>query len=143
MRVKVGHLVDTEKDVNLIDLSPLDRVIAAATNAYHTTSLYQRRYAETEEKKEERRRKVREKLTDSLLAVIHPELDANTTLSNKGDKCHAMLLKVPSRFRRYLSDVLELHEFDGYYTQIIYPSKSISKFCDAPLLVYVESRGGD
>ena len=141
MRVKVGHVVDVEKDVNLVELSPLDRIIAAATNAYHSTSLYQRRYAETAEKKEEQRRKVREKLTDNILSVIHPELDANSTLSSRDDVCYAMLIKVPNRFKVFLADVLSSHEFDAYNTQIIAPAKSLSKFCDAPYLVYIENKG--
>lgn len=143
MRIKVGRLVNTAKDVNLADLSPLDRVIAAATNAYENTSIYKRRFAETEEQKEEQRRKVRETLTDSLLSVITPELDANKTLSEKGDRCLGMLIKVPSRFKYFLADVVQSHEFDAYTTVIIPPSKSLSKFCDAPYLLYVENKGGD
>lgn len=143
MRVRVGRLVDTDKDINLIDLSPLDRIIASATAAYHNTAMYKRRYAETEEKREEQRRKVREKLSDSLLAVIHPELDGNKTLAEKGDRCFAMLIKVPYRFCSFLPDVLDSHEFDAYTTKIIPPSRSLSKFCNAPYLVYVENKGGD
>ena len=126
-----------------MELSPLDRIITSATNAYHSTSMYQRRYAETEEKKQEQMRKVREKLTDNILSVIHPELDANATLAEKNDKCFAMLIKVPNRFKGFLSDVLSSHEFDAYSTQIIPPSKSLLKFCDAPFLVYIENKGGD
>lgn len=143
MRVKVGQLVDVDKEVNLADLSPLDRVISAAINAYRNTSLYRRRYAETEEKKEEQRRKVREALTDALLASIHPELDANRTLSSRGDKCVGLLLKVPARFKNFIGDVIEAHEFDAYSITVIPPSKSLSKFCNPPYLLYVENRGGD
>lgn len=143
MRLRVGRIVDMDKDINLIDLSPLDRIIASAMNAYHNTSMYQRRYAETVEKQEEQKRKIRETLTDSLLSVIQPALDANATLESRGDKCQGMLLKVPSRFKRFLTDVLSSHEFDAYNTNIIPPSKSLSKFFDAPYLVYIESKGGD
>ena len=143
MRVKVGRVVDLDKDVSLADLSPLDRIIASATNAYHNTTMYKRRYAETEEKKEEQRRKIRETLTDALLSVIHPELDANKTLGEKGDKCFAILIKVPARFKTFLADVVESHEFDAYTTQIIPPSRSLRKFFDAPHLLYVENKGGD
>lgn len=143
MRVKVGKIVDTDKEVNLIELSPIDRIIAAATNAYHNSAMYQRRYAETEEKKEEQRRKVRETLTDSLLAVMHPELDENQTLKEKDDKCIAILVKVPSRFKMFLPDVLASHEFDAYTSIIIPPTKSIKKFADPAYLVYLESKGGD
>lgn len=143
MRVKVGRLVDTEKDINLADLSPLDRIIASAINAYHNTKMYKRRFAETEEKREEQKRKVRETLTDSLLACIHPELDANKTLGEKGDRCYGILLKVPARFKNFLPEVIMAHEFDAYNTQIIPPVRSIAKFCDAPYLLYVENKGGD
>ena len=57
MRVKVGRMVDVDQDVNLADLSPLDRIISSAINAYRNTSMYRRRFAETEEKKEEQDRK--------------------------------------------------------------------------------------
>ena len=143
MRIKVGRIVDLDKEVSLFDLSPLDRVIASAIHAYHNTSMYKRRYAETEEKFEEQRRKIREKLTDSLLAVIHPELDFNKTLSKKDDKCFALLLKVPARFKSFLPDVISSHEFDAYSIKIIPPVQSLSKFFDAPYLLYVESKGGD
>lgn len=143
MRLKVGRVVDMDKDINLMDLSPLDRIISAATNAYHGTSMYQRRYAETVEKQEEQKRKVRETLTDSILSVIQPELEGNSTLGERGDKCYAMLVKIPARFKGFLADVLTSHEFDAYSTTIIPPSESISKFFDAPYLVYIESKGGD
>lgn len=143
MRIKVGRIVDVDKDVNLSDLSPLDRIIASATNAYRNTSMYRRRYAETEEKLEEQRRKIRETLTDSLLSVITPELEANKTLESRGDKTVGMLIKVPARFEKFLSDVLQSHEFDAYETTVIPPDKSLKKFCTAPILVYVENRGGD
>lgn len=143
MRLKIGRVVNIDKDVNLLDLSPLDRVIVSATKAYHNTSMYRRRYAETEEKKEEQRRKIRETLTDSLLAVIHSELDYNKTLKAKDDKCFAMLVKVPARFKNYLVEVLGSHEFDAYNTTVVPPSRSVSKFFDAPYLVYIESKGGD
>lgn len=143
MRIKIGRVVNTEKEVNLIDLSPVDRVIASATNAYHNTNMYRRRFAETEEKKEEQRRKVRETLAESILAVIQPELDGNKTLSAKGDSCQGMLIKVPARFKAFLPDVLSSHEFDAYATTIIPPSRSLAKFCESPYLVYVENKGGD
>ena len=142
MRIKIGRIVDIEQDVNLVELSPLDRIIAAATNAYHNTGMYKRRYAASEERKEEQRRQIREKLTDSLLSVIHPELDNNKTLSSRGDQCVAMLVKVPPRFKSFLVDVLSSHEFDAYNTKIIQPSQSLSKFCEAPFLVYIENKGG-
>lgn len=142
MRVKVGQLVDVDKPVNLVDLSPLDRVIAAATNAYRNTPMYRRRFAETEEKREEQRRRVRETLSEALLTAITPEIDANKTLAPKEDVCKAVLLKVPSRFEPYLSEVIASHEFDAYSTVIVAPSKTIRKFCKPPTLLYVESREG-
>lgn len=143
MRVKVGRVVDVDKEVNLADLSPLDRIIASAINAYRNTSMYRRRYAETEEKKEEQRRRVREALTDALLAAIHPELDSNATLGKQGDVCVGMLLKVPARYKQFLGDVITTHEFDAYEMTIIPPSRSLSKFSNPPYLLYVKNRGGD
>ena len=143
MRVKVGRVVDLDKDVSLADLSPMDRIIASATNAYRNTTMYKRRYAESEEKKEEQRRKIREALTDGLLSVIHPELEANKTLSERGDKCFAILVKIPARFKHYIADVTGSHEFDAYNIKVIPPSRSLAKFFDAPYLLYVENKGGD
>lgn len=142
MRVKVGRVVNMDKDINLADLSPLDRIIASAKNAYQNTSLYQRRYAETEEKREEQKRRIRETLTDSILAAIQPELLENRTLEGKSDKCAAVLIKVPSRFKQFLSEVVTAHDFDAYNVVIIPPSSSISKFCDPPYLLYIENKGG-
>lgn len=143
MRVKVGRLVDVDQEVNLADLTPLDRVIAAAINAYRNTAMYRRRYAESEEKKEEQKRKIRETLTNSILAVVTPELDGNATLGKKGDTCVGLLIKVPARFKSFIRDVLEAHEFDAYSITVIPPSKSLSKFSNPPYLLYIENRGGD
>lgn len=135
--------MDVDKEVNLADLSPLDRIIASAINAYRNTAMYRRRHAETEERKEEQRRKVREALSDALLAAIHPELDANKTLSKHDDVCTGMLLKVPARYKQFLGDVIVAHEFDAYELTVIAPSKSLSKFSNPPYLVYVKNRGGE
>lgn len=142
MRIKVGRIVNTDKPVNLMDLSPLNRVIAAAVNAYQNTPMYKRHYAETEEKKEEQRRKIRETLSEALLTAITPEIDGNRTLEAKNDICQAVLLKVPARFEPYLRDVTESHDFDAYSVVIVPPSKTVCKFCKPPTLLYVESREG-
>lgn len=144
MRVKVGRVVDLDKEVTLADLSPLDRIIASATSAYRNTTMYKRKAAENEERREEQRRKIRETLTDAIISAITPELLENKTLSKKGDdKCLAVLLKIPARFKSFLEDVVESHEFDAYTMTIIQPARSLSKFFDAPALLYVESKGGD
>ena len=80
MRVRVGQIVNVDEDVNLVDLSPIDRIIAAGMNAYRNTGMYRRRYAETEERKEEQRRKIRETLIDSILAVVTQELDRKSVV---------------------------------------------------------------
>lgn len=142
MRIKVGRLVNTSKPVNLMDLSPLNRVIAAAVNAYQNTPMYKRRYAETEERKEEQRRRIRETLSEALLTAITPEIDGNKTLEAKSDVCQAVLLKIPPRFEPYIREVTETHDFDAYSVTIIPPSKTVCKFCKPPTLLYVESREG-
>ena len=77
------------------------------------------------------------------LSLAMVSLYSNKTLAEKGDRCFAMLIKVPYRFCSFLPDVLDSHEFDAYTTKIIPPSRSLSKFCNAPYLVYVENKGGD
>lgn len=140
MRVKVGRVVDLTKDVNLSDLSPLDRIIASATNAYQNTNFYRRRVAETQEKLDEQTRKVKEALANNILAIISQQLRDNKLLGEKGDKCVGLLLKVPNRFVPYLSEVISMQEFIPYSINIIPPSKAAQRFMDAPYLLYVESR---
>lgn len=142
MRIKVGQVVNVDADVNLADLSPIDRVIAAGLNAYHNTGMYRRRYAETEERKEEQRRKVREALIDNLLSVIYPELEENKLLSSKGDVCQSILVEVPSRFTPFLAEVIESHEFDAYTITIIPPSNLLAKFANPPYLLHISNKGG-
>ena len=142
MRVKVGRIVDVEADVNLADLNPLDRVIASAINAYHNTKMYQRRFAETEEKRQEQLRKVREALIDNLLQVIVAQLERNELLKDKGDECFAILVEVPARFKPCISDVVIAHEFDAYEITVIPPSKVIAKFARPPYLLHICNRGG-
>lgn len=141
MRIKVGRIVNIDKDINLSDLSPLDRVIASAMNAYRNTGMYRRRYAETEERKEEQRRKIRETLIDSILAVVTQELENNTLASSKKDICSAVLLEVPARFTPFLTEAIEAHEFDAYKLTIIPPSHLLRKFADPPYRLYVTHGG--
>lgn len=142
MRVQVGRLVNVDADVNLLDLKPLDRIIAAGLNAYHNTGIYRRRYAETEERREEQRRKVREALVDNLLSVIYPQLDENQLLHDKDDTCRGILVEVPPRFTPMLEDVIASHEFDAYDITIVPPSKLLSKFANPPYMLYICNKGG-
>lgn len=141
MYIKVGRLVNVN-EVDLLSLSNLDRIIASVISAYHNTNLYKRRFAESVERVEEQKRKVREALSDALLSAVSVELLQNKSLKSKDDVCVGVLVKVPSRFKSVLPEVLELYEFDLYETKIIYPSPILSKFSDAPILVYFESKGG-
>lgn len=141
MRVQVGRLVNVDADVNLLDLKPLDRIIAAGMNAYRNTGMYRRRYAETEERREEQRRKVREALTDSLLSIIYAQLEDNQLLREKSDECCGLLIEIPARFISILSDVLDSHEFDAYDTTVVAPDKLLLKFATPPYMLYVCRRG--
>ena len=142
MRVKVGQLVNTDAEVNLLDLKPLDRVIAAAINAYRSTNMYRRRYAETEERKQEHLRKVRESLVENMLAVITQEMENNKLLKDKGDTCKGVLIEVPARFKDFFPSIIEVHEFDAYELTVIPPVQVLSKFANPPLLVLVVNKGG-
>ena len=142
MRIKVGRVVNTEADVNLIDLSPLDRIIAAATSAYHNTKTYRRRVAETEEKKEEQRRRLRESLVDSILSVVTLQLEGNALLKEKGDICTGVLLEIPAKFQPVLNEVVQSHEFDAYTITVIHPNKVLSKFSEPSTLLHFCNKGG-
>lgn len=140
MRIKVGKMVDIDSDVNLVDLKPLDRIIAAAMTSYHNTRMYQRRFAESEERKQEERRRIQESLIDSLISVIVPELERNQHLKSHGDICKAILIKVPARFKMCLTDAIHAHEFDAYDITVVPTAKVVSKFAEPPFLLYVTSR---
>lgn len=142
MRIQIGRIVNVDAEVNLADLSPFDRIIAAGLNAYHNTGMYRRRYAETEERRAEQQRKVREALVDNLLSVIYPQLEENQLLKDKGDVCDGILVEVPPRFTPLLSEALESHEFDAYDITVIPPSKLLSKFASPPYMLYVCNKGG-
>lgn len=142
MRIPIGKMVNPDVDVNMAELKPLDRIIAAIVNAYHGTSFYKRRYAETEEKRQEQWRKVRESLIDNLLMVITPQLEENIFLKDLDDTCTAILVEVPSRFHSCLMDVVSAHEFDAYEITVIPPNKLLSKFAKPPFLLYICNRGG-
>lgn len=141
MRIKVGQIVNIDKDVNLNDLKPVDKIIASATSAYRNTAMYRRRYAETEERKEEARRAIRTSLTDNLLAVIFPQLHENKLLAEKGDVCDAILVEVPERFVPYINDVIESHEFDAYNIVVVPPTRMLQKFASPPYLLYITNKG--
>lgn len=142
MRIKVGRVVNVDAEVNLADLSPLDRIIAAGVSAYHNTGMYRRRFAENEERREEQRRKVRESLIDSLLTVVTSELGDNKLLRERGDECVGLLVSIPPRFKSFLQEAVDSHEFDAYQMTIIPPSRLLSKFSDPPYLVHIVNRGG-
>lgn len=142
MRIQIGRIVNTDADVNLLDLSPLDRVIAAGLNAYHNTGLYKRRYAESEERKAEQKRKVREALVDNLLSVIYQQLEENALLRDKEDVCSGILIEIPPRFSKLLPEVIDAHEFDAYDMVIVPPSKLFAKFASPPYMLFVSNKGG-
>ena len=142
MRIKVGKIVNIDAEVNLADLSPIDRIIAAATSAYQNTNVYRRRVADTEEKREEQRRKLRESLVDSILSVVTPQLEQNVLLESKGDKCVGVLVEIPARFNTILDEVVIAHEFDAYEVTVIRPNKVLSKFSEPSNLLHFCNRGG-
>lgn len=142
MRIKIGEIVNPDASVNLADLKPLDKIIAAAMNAYHNTNMYRRRYAETEERKQEQLRKIKESLTDNILSTIVPELEQNQLLAEKGDVCAGVLLEIPARFKSCIAEVIEAHEFDAYEMTLIHPNSMLSKYSSPPLLLLVTNRGG-
>lgn len=142
MRIKVGRIVNADAEVNLADLSPIDRIVAAATNAYHNTGVYRRRVAETEEKKEEQKRKLRESLVDSILNIVTAQLEGNTLLKEKGDQCVGVLVEVPSKYNSILGEVVQAHEFDAYEVTVIPPNRVVSKFAEPSHLLHFCNRGG-
>lgn len=142
MRLKIGRIVNTEADVNLADLTPLDRIVSASINAYHNTALYKRRFAESEERKEEQKRKIREALIDHMIVAISSQLERNELLAKKDDVCVGVLIEVPARFTSYLFDVLSAHEFDAYDLTVVHPDILLKKNSKPPYLVYVKNKGG-
>lgn len=142
MRIQIGRVVNSDADVNLADLKPIDKIIAAGLNAYHNTNMYRRRFAETEERKQEQLRKIKEMLIDSLVSVVTPEMEQNKLLQERGDVCNGLLIEVPARFKKCLAEVIDAHEFDAYEMTIIPPNPTLDKFANPPLLLLVTSRGG-
>lgn len=140
MRVKVGRVVNLDKDVNLGDLSPLDRIIASATNAYRNTSFYKRRFAESQERRDEQLRKVKEALGNNLLSIITQQLKNNQLLEEKEDTCIGILLEVPARFSPYLQEVISMQEFMPYNMTVIPANPTVRKFAEPPVLLYVENK---
>ena len=140
MQIEIGKIVDTDADVNLVSLKPIDRIIAAATNAYHNTKLYKRKATEEAEKREKKRRKAREACTDALLSIINQELASNKTLMSKGDKCKAILVQAPYKFEPFLKEVIESHEFDAFDITIIKPTSFLSRVADVPSLLHIKAK---
>lgn len=140
MQIKIGKVVNADGDVNLADLKPLDRVIAAATNAYHGTTLYKRKHMEEVEKREQQMRKIREALTDALLTIIRQELVDNILLSTKGDTCKAILVQSPYKFEPFLQDVITSHELDAYIITVIKPNQFLSTVAEVPSLLHIRSK---
>ena len=142
MRIKIGRIVNTDVEVNLADLSSIDRIIAAATNAYKNTSMYRRRYSQDEEYRENKKRKIRESLTDNILSVIYNQLDKSKLLEDRGDEPAGILVEIPPRFTPFLNEVVQSHEFDAYEMHIIPPNSVITRFCKPPYLLFITHRGG-
>lgn len=142
MRLKIGRIVDADADVNLSDLSPIDRIIAAGISAYHNTDFYKRRIADSDEKIEEENRKIRDAIISNLSIVVSAELESNKSLASKGDVCRAIIVEIPSRFVPMLSEALSSHYFDAYNIRVIPPSKMLKKFADPPYCLYIENKGG-
>lgn len=142
MRIQVGKVVNADAEINLSDLSPLDRIIAATISSYRNTGLYKRRFAESEEQREAQRRRIQEALIDGLLASIKPEMVDNVSLAEKGDTCRGILVEVPSRYTPFIEEAIASHDFDAYNIVHIPPSKLLGKFANPPHLLYITNKGG-
>lgn len=140
MRIKVGQIVDIDKEVSLRDLTPLDRIIASCQQAYRNTKFYQRRYAQTQEKLEQQQHKVKEVLFNNLLGIISEQLRDNKLLAEKDDVCESILIEVPARFEQFLREVISMKEFLPYEVTIVEPNKLVQKFAKVPCLLHISNR---
>lgn len=137
--MKIGRVVDLSQEVNLLDLKPFERIVAAARSAYRNTDMYRRRFAETEEQAEEARRKVLNSLIANLSATLLP-FEATNLLEGKNDIARAIVVEVPVRYSEYIDEALAAHEFDAFNIRVISASDLLTKHADVPSLLYVEKR---
>lgn len=142
MQILVGKIVDVNCPVNLTDLSPLDRIIYSAIDAFYKLPFYRRRIAQNKEREEEENRRIREKLLDGILSVVHLQIDTNQLLKDKNDKCESILLEIKPRYTKFIDEVISARDFSGYTIEHIKPNRDISKFNKTlSHLLYITQRG--
>lgn len=138
MRIPVGKVVDVSKEVNLADLKPLDRIIAATIQQWRSTSWYKRRVADTEEAREEKRRAIILAFQKSILAAVQRGMRSHPM--EGAAPVNAVLLEIPYRYNEFLETAIKSRDFDIYDCRIVTPSRALSKFAKPPTLLYVVQR---
>ena len=81
IRVKVRSIVDTDKQVNLNELKPVDKVIAGFVSQWHQTKFYKNMVKRESEQEFARITKMDEQLSETILAFTHAELNKNASLA--------------------------------------------------------------
>ena len=137
IRVKVRSIVDTDKQVNLNELKPVDKVIAGFVSQWHQRE---------SEQEFARITKMDEQLSETILAFTHAELNKNASLAKHDTKCVEIVLAIDAKYKESLGRVMQRKDFISYNLELIEENSDMRKaFNNMPIPLKITKKvvGGD
>ena len=127
IRVKVRSIVDTDKQVNLNELKPVDKVIAGFVSQWHQTKFYKN-------------------MVKRESAFTHAELNKNASLAKHDTKCVEIVLAIDAKYKESLGRVMQRKDFISYNLELIEENSDMRKaFNNMPIPLKITKKvvGGD
>lgn len=146
IRVKVRSVVDTDKQVNLKELKPADKIIAGFVSQWHQTKFYKNMMKRESEQEFARLTKMDEQLKETILAYVHAELNRNTSLAQHDTKCTEIVLSINAKYKDSLGRIMKHKDFISFNLELIEESSDMRKaFSNMPILIKISKKvvGGD
>ena len=146
IRVKVRSIVDTDKQVNLNELKPVDKVIAGFVSQWHQTKFYKNMVKRESEQEFARITKMDEQLSETILAFTHAELNKNGSLAKHDTKCVEIVLAIDAKYKESLGRVMQRKDFISYNLELIEENSDMRKaFNNMPIPLKITKKvvGGD
>ena len=146
IRVKVRSIVDTDKQVNLNELKPIDKVIAGFVSQWHQTKFYKKMIKRESEQEFAKITKMDEQLSETILAFTHAELNKNTSLAQHDTKCTEIVLAIDAKYKESLGRIMKRKDFISYNLELIEENSDMRKAFNSmpiPLKITKKVVGGD
>lgn len=141
IRVKVRSIVDTEKQINLKELKPADKIIAGFISQWHQTKFYRNMKKRESEQEFARITKMDEQTKETILAFIYAELNRNSSLAKYDEHCTEIIIKVDAKYKESLERIITHKDFISYNLQLMEENSDMRKaFSNMPILLKISKK---